>query len=92
MAGCNIFRRLTFAVSAVSILLASSCTSKVNNPNYANNPAPLHPNVFIELLLGSIKADGNDLAITAENYTQYLVSAASGASLNSPTATWYTAQ
>ena len=41
---------------------------------------------------GSIKADGNDLAITAENYTQYLVSAASGASLNSPTATWYTAQ
>lgn len=58
MAGCNIFRRLTFAVSAVSILLASSCTSKVNNPNYANNPAPLHPNVFIELPLGSIKADG----------------------------------
>ena len=59
MAGCNIFRRLTFAVSAVSILLASSCTSKVNNPNYANNPAPLHPNVFIELPLGSIKASLN---------------------------------
>lgn len=41
---------------------------------------------------GSIKADGNDLAITDESYTQYLVSAASGASLNSPTTTWYTAQ
>ena len=58
MAGCKIFQRLTFAVSAVAILVASSCTSKVNNPNYVNNPAPLHPNVFIELPLGSIKADG----------------------------------
>jgi hypothetical protein len=41
---------------------------------------------------GSIKAGGNDLAITSENYTQYLVSAASGAALTSPTTTWYTAQ
>ena len=55
-------------------------------------------NIFIDatvssvLVGGSIKADGNDLAITAENYTQYLVSAASGASLNSPTTTWYSVQ
>ena len=41
---------------------------------------------------GSIKAGGTDLGITSENYTGYLVSAASGAALTSPVTTWYTAQ
>ena len=41
---------------------------------------------------GSITADGTALEITSENYTNYLVSANSGAQLVSPVTTWYTAQ
>lgn len=48
------------AVYACVILagLSVSCSSPEGNVNYANNAAPLHPNRFIELPLGSISAEG----------------------------------
>ena len=54
----TILRHLTFAVSSIGIMAIAGCTTKSINLNYSNNPEPLHPNVFIELPLGSIKADG----------------------------------
>ena len=44
-----VIRRLAFTISVVSVLISSGCTSTITNPNYANNPEPLYPNVFIEL-------------------------------------------
>lgn len=49
--------RRNFAI--LSLLLAIlTCGCKKTNVNYINNPAPLHPNRFIELPLGSIRAEG----------------------------------
>ena len=39
---------------------------------------------------GSIIADGTDLNITAENYSDYLISATSNVKLSDPTTSWYT--
>ena len=41
---------------------------------------------------GSITADGTVIEINSDNYTNYLVSANSGAMLTSPVTTWYTVQ
>lgn len=52
-----ITQRKNFAI--LSLLLAIlTCGCKEANVNYTNNPAPLHPNRFIELPLGSIRAEG----------------------------------
>lgn len=70
-----VIRRLAFTISVVSVLISSGCTSTITNPNYANNPEPLYPNVFIELPLGNIKAEGwlkNMLVSQAEGATGHL--------------------
>ncbi len=51
-------RQTTLIACVFTVLIFGSCASKVVNPNYSNNPEPLRPNVFIELPLGSISADG----------------------------------
>ena len=57
--GCRtILRHLSILVSVSALLATAGCASKVTNPNYPNNPEPLYPNRFIELPLGSIKAEG----------------------------------
>lgn len=70
---CTILRRLAWAISV--LVISAGCTSKVTNPNYPNNPEPLHPNKFIELPLGSIKAEGwlkSMLVSQAEGATGHL--------------------
>ena len=70
---CTILRRLAWAISV--LLISAGCTSKVTNLNYPNNPEPLHPNKFIELPLGSIKAEGwlkSMLVSQAEGATGHL--------------------
>lgn len=73
--GNTTLKNLTFVVSLLALVVMSGCTSRVGNPNYPNNPEPLRPNVFIELPLGCIKAEGwlkNMLLSQAEGATGHL--------------------
>ena len=52
-------KRTTVLVLAAFAALVISCGHPESSPaGYINNPAPLHPNRFIELPLGSISAEG----------------------------------
>ncbi|MBO5420118.1 MAG: glycoside hydrolase family 127 protein [Bacteroidales bacterium] len=51
-------KKLLLAVSVIAASVVTACTQQQTNQNYLNNPAPLRPNSFIELPLGSIKAEG----------------------------------
>lgn len=51
-------KKLLLAVSVIAASVITACTQQQTNLNYSNNPAPLRPNDFIELPLGSIKAEG----------------------------------
>ena len=59
MIQANLFgKKLLLAVSVIAASVITACTQQQTNLNYSNNPAPLRPNDFIELPLGSIKAEG----------------------------------
>lgn len=54
----NSGNRTTGLVCIAFAALLLSCGHPESDANYINNPAPLHPNRFMELPLGSISAEG----------------------------------
>lgn len=67
--------RICAAVCLAASFILGGCSQEQGNVNYPNNPEPLRPNTFIELPLGSIKAEGwlKDMLVSqAEGATGHL--------------------